>query len=103
MNRMTQPAVRKLKDGAGHYLWQPSLAAGEPSTLMGFPVSECEEMPDISAGAHALAFPEFRARLLGGEPGGVPRAARSVRGQAMRAAPYHEAGDGGVQDFEAIK
>ena len=36
----TQSAVRKLKDGDGAYLWQPSAKPGEPASLMGFPVTE---------------------------------------------------------------
>ena len=37
------------------------LAAGEPARLMGYPVLICEDMPDIAAGAHAIAFGDFRA------------------------------------------
>ncbi|MDY0410655.1 phage major capsid protein [Virgibacillus soli] len=30
MNDATIKAIRKLKDGQGQYLWQPSLTAGTP-------------------------------------------------------------------------
>lgn len=36
MNRTTQGEVRKLKDGQGNYLWQPTFAAGQPATLAGY-------------------------------------------------------------------
>ncbi|MCB1515380.1 MAG: phage major capsid protein, partial [Hyphomicrobiaceae bacterium] len=45
MNRATQAQVRKLKDGDGTYLWQPSPEPGQAPTLMGFPVAEAEDMP----------------------------------------------------------
>ncbi len=35
MNRSTQAAIRKMKDGQGNYLWQPSNAPGELPSLMG--------------------------------------------------------------------
>ena len=38
MNDATIKAIRKLKDGQGQYLWQPSLTAGTPDTLLNRPV-----------------------------------------------------------------
>jgi len=46
MNKRTEVALRKLKDTTGQYMWQPGLAAGMPSTLMGYPVAKCPSMPD---------------------------------------------------------
>lgn len=48
--------VRKLKDGQGQYLWQPSMQAGQPSTLFGFPVFESEHVPAIGANALVACF-----------------------------------------------
>lgn len=56
MARATLAAVRKLKDGQGNYLWQPSLNALETGTLLGFGVSECEDMPAVGSNALAIAF-----------------------------------------------
>ncbi len=64
MNRRTQAAIRKLKDGDGNYLWQPPATAGGAATLMGFPVSEAEAMPDIAANSLAVAFGDFRRGYL---------------------------------------
>jgi HK97 family phage major capsid protein len=38
--------VRKLKDSANQYLWQPSVAAGQPDTLLGYQVLESEYVPN---------------------------------------------------------
>ncbi|MDM7462990.1 MAG: phage major capsid protein [Tepidimonas taiwanensis] len=60
MNSKTAGAVRKLQDADGRFLWADSLAQGQPAQLMGYPVMICEDMPDIAAGAHAIAFGDFR-------------------------------------------
>lgn len=53
-------AVRKMKDGTGaFYLWQPSTQAGQPSTLLGFPVFEDENLPAIASGSLSAAFGDF--------------------------------------------
>jgi HK97 family phage major capsid protein len=61
MSRSTLAAVRKLKSsGGGDYLWQPSLAGGTPSTLLGYPVYTCDAMPAVAASAHPIAFGNWR-------------------------------------------
>lgn len=60
MNSLTAAAYRKVKDGNGQYLWQPPIQAGQPATLQGYPVAYAEDMPDIAAGALAVAFGNFR-------------------------------------------
>jgi len=64
LNRRSLRDVRKLKDGNGNYLWQPSFVAGQPSTLAGFPVTEMPDMPDIAAGSIPLLFGDFRRTYL---------------------------------------
>lgn len=60
MNRTTLGAVRLLKDSNGTMLWQPSLAAGQPSTLLGYPVASFEDMADYTTtDALAIAFADF--------------------------------------------
>ena len=51
MNRKTMAVVRKLKDGDGNLIWAPTLAANQPSTLLGSPVMELSGMPDVAADA----------------------------------------------------
>ena len=56
MNRKTLAKVRKLKDGDGNYLWEKSYQAGQPSTILGYPVIEVAEMPDVAANALPISF-----------------------------------------------
>ena len=64
MNSATLARVRKLKTADGAFLWQPSLAAGQPATLLGYPVVEAEDMPDIAANSLSIAFGNFKAGYL---------------------------------------
>lgn len=59
MNRKTMALVRKLKDADGQYLWQSSIAAGQPATLLGRPVYEAVDMPDPTAGNTPIVFGDF--------------------------------------------
>ena len=56
MNDATVKALRKLKDGQGQYLWQPSVTLGTPDTILGRPVYTSVNMPTIAAGAKAILF-----------------------------------------------
>lgn len=60
MNSTTVARLRKLKDGDGNFLWRPGLSEGQAATLLGYPVVEAEDMPDIAADALAIAFGNFR-------------------------------------------
>ena len=44
-NDSTIKVLRKLKDGSGQYLWQPSLTPDRPDTILGRPIESCEYMP----------------------------------------------------------
>ncbi len=59
MNSNTLSVIRKFKDSAGQFIWQPALAADQPATLLGYPVIEADAMPDIAANALAIAFGQF--------------------------------------------
>lgn len=56
MNDASVKALRKLKDNNGQYLWQPSLTAGAPDTLLNRPVSTSAFMPALAAGAKSILF-----------------------------------------------
>lgn len=102
MNRKTLSAIRKLKDANGVYIWRPEMQdAG--STILGYPVTEIEETPDIAADAFAIAFGDFaRGYLI------VDRAGVRVLRDPYSAKPYvlfyvtRRVG-GGVQNFDALK
>jgi len=103
LNRKTLAVVRKFKDADGNYLWQPSLVAGAPSTLFGYPVTEVEDMPDIAANSHAIAFGDFSRFYLIVDRQGV----RILR-DPYSAKPFvlfytTKRVGGGVQNFEAVK
>ncbi|WP_226664389.1 phage major capsid protein [Alteriqipengyuania lutimaris] len=64
MNSTTLAEVRKLKTSDGAFLWQPGLIEGQPDRLLGYPVVEAEDMPDIAGGAYPIAFGNFRHGYL---------------------------------------
>ena len=47
MSRATLAVVRKLRDQDGRHIWQPSLDASTPSTLLGHRVEICDELPAL--------------------------------------------------------
>jgi HK97 family phage major capsid protein len=103
MNRKTQGAVRKFKDDAGNYIWQPALTPDGKATLMGFALTEVEDMPDIASNAYSIAFGDFRRGYLIVDRQGV-----SVLRDPFSSKPYvlfytTKRVGGGVQDFDAIK
>ncbi|MCW2395883.1 MULTISPECIES: phage major capsid protein [unclassified Sphingobium] len=63
-NRTSLGMLRKLKDGQGNFLWQPTFVAGQPSTLAGYPVVDMPDMPNIAADALAMAFGDMRETYL---------------------------------------
>lgn len=64
MNATTLARIRKFKTADGQFIWQPSMVAGQPATLLGYPVVEAEDMPDIAANSLSVAFGNFRAGYL---------------------------------------
>lgn len=61
MNGTTLAVIRTLKDGHGNYLWQPSYQAGQPETILGRPVVEALDMPNIASGTTPIIFGDFKA------------------------------------------
>jgi HK97 family phage major capsid protein len=103
MNRKTQSTVRKFKDSTGNYLWQPPAVVGGRSSLIGFPLADAEEMPDVAANSLSIAFGDFKRGYLIVDRHGV----RVLR-DPYSAKPYilfytTKRVGGGVQDFDAIK
>lgn len=103
MNRRTVSAVRKFKDADGNYVWSPATRPGETASLLGYPVTEIETMPDIGANSLSIAFGDFaRGYLI------VDRAGVRVLRDPYSAKPYvlfytTKRVGGGVQNFDAIK
>lgn len=64
MNRSVQGTIRKLKDGQGNYIWQPTYAAGQPATLLAYPITEMAAMPNVATAAVPIAFGDFQKGYL---------------------------------------
>jgi HK97 family phage major capsid protein len=95
--------IRKLKDQYGQYLWQPSFQAGQPETLVGYPVVRAEDMPALATGSLSMAFGDFaQAYQI------VDRSGIRVLRDPYTAKPFikfytTKRTGGGVVNFEAIK
>lgn len=96
--------VRKFKESTtGNYLWQPGLQAGQPQTLLNFPVSIAQDMPALASGSLSLAFGDFAEGYQI-----VDRLGISIIRDHLTAKPFvkfytRTRFGGGVLNFEAIK
>lgn len=61
MNGTTLGILRTLKDTQGQYIWQTSLQAGQPETILGRPVIEMVDLEDIAANQHPIVYGDFSA------------------------------------------
>jgi HK97 family phage major capsid protein len=61
MNDSTLKAIKKLAIGSGddRPIWQPSMIAGEPDKLEGFPYFIAPSMANIGASAKSMVFGDF--------------------------------------------
>lgn len=69
MNDTTAGVVRKIKDSAGQYIWQPSVVSGTPDTILGKPVLTDPNVAVPAANAKSVIFgdmSQFFVRLAGG-------------------------------------
>jgi HK97 family phage major capsid protein len=69
MNASTIAAVRKLKDGAGQYLFAPSLSADDRDMLLGYRIYENPAMAAVGSGVKSIVFghlPSYFVRQVGG-------------------------------------
>jgi HK97 family phage major capsid protein len=69
MSKTGIAAARKMKDGAGNYIWTDSAVAGQPGTLLGYSVFENPAVAAVATGAKSVLFghlPSFKVRVAGG-------------------------------------
>lgn len=59
LNDSTVNAIRKLKDGNGNYIWQPSVKEGEPDRILNRPYRTSIYVPEIAAGNRVMAFGDY--------------------------------------------
>ena len=69
MNDATIQAIRKLKDDTKQYLWQPSMQAGTPDTILGRPVYASAAVPAIGVGNNVIAFGNLKYYWIGDREG----------------------------------
>ncbi len=103
MNSKTAALVRKMKDADGRFLWTDALAAGQTPQLLGYAVMISEDMPDVAANSHSIAFGDFRAGYTI-----VERPDLRVLRDPFSAKPHvlfyaTKRVGGGVTDFRAVK
>ncbi len=103
-NDSTLLAVRKLKDGEGRYIWQPSVVAGQAPTLHGHRYFINPDMASIGAGNKAILFGDFK-RYTVRQAGGF-----EIKRLVERYADYDQVGfigfarfDGELLDSAAVK
>lgn len=69
MNGKSIGAVRKLKDTAGNYVFQPALSMESPDMLLGKPIYENPSMVDVATGTKSVIvghLPSYFVRTVGG-------------------------------------
>ena len=92
-----------MKTTDGQFLWAPGLAAGQPATLLGYPVAAFEDMPDPASNSLSIAVGDMREAYQIVDRLGI----RTLR-DPYSAKPYVEfyttkRVGGDVVNFEAIK
>lgn len=103
MNSKTAGEVRKMKDNQGRFLWMEGLHAAQPPLLVGYPVLIVEEMPDLAADSHSVAFGNFEQGYTIAERPDlrILRDPYSAKPNVMFYATKRVGGD--VSDYAAIK
>ena len=65
MRREVRTKIRKMKEATSdRYLWEPSLQAGQPDRLLGYPTRIDQYMPALGTGSLSLAFGDFKQAYL---------------------------------------
>ena len=103
MNRLTESAVRQLVDGQNNYLWQPDFQQRAAASLLGFPVVEMADMPNVAAGTLPVAFGNFREGYQIVDRGGIRvlRDPYTRKGYVKFYTTKRVGGD--IVNFEALK
>ena len=104
-HQSVRKAMRKLKDGQGRYLWEPSVQAGVPNMVQGYEFVLNNDMPTLATSSKSLLFGNIRDAYV----------IRIVRGiQTMRLNERYadflqvgflafERADGTLQDGNAVR
>jgi hypothetical protein len=85
-HQSARKAVRKLKDSQNRPLWEPSLQAGSPDTLLGYPTPDQQrhgprrrrEVAPVRQHPRGLRRPDRQGLPRCGSPSGTPTSCRSA-------------------------
>ena len=61
MNRKTMGAIRQFKDTVGRYIFDQTLDKNGLPTIMGQPVIDCPDMPDIASNSFPIVYGDMDA------------------------------------------
>ena len=59
LNGPTVGKIRGMRDTTGRFMWADALTEGQPPTLLGRPVIEAIDMPDVAANSTPVMFGDF--------------------------------------------
>lgn len=104
-NDATLAKLRKLTDGAGRPLWEPSLKEGVASTLNGYQYIVNNDMPASTAALKAVLFGDFFEFYIARFAGGIVtfRLAELYMANLQQGFFAIERFDGGIKNTSAVK
>ena len=104
-HQSVRKALRKVKDGQGRYIWEPSAQAGAPSTAYGYEFILNNDMPTLAASSKSLLFGNIQQAYVTRIVSGL-----STLRLTERYADYLQVGflgfqraDGTMQDANAVR
>lgn len=104
LNDSTLNVIRQMKDGSGtYYLWQPDPVAPFGGKLLGYPIELDDSMPDIGAGAHAVAFGDFKRAYTIVNRIGTTLIRDPFTSKGKTKFNFRRRFGGGVTHFEAVR
>lgn len=104
MNDATLAVARQMKDGSGsYYLWQPDPTGAFGGRFLGHTVEVDDNMPDIAAGAHAIAFGDFKRAYTIVNRTGTTLIRDNITAKGTTKFNFRRRSGGGVRNFEAFK
>lgn len=102
-NRKTQSVIRKIKDSDSNYIWLPPVSATQHPMLLGHPVLEDENMPDIAAGKIPILFGDLRSGYLIVDGKGTRVLQDHFSNKPYIMLFYERRVGGGIRDFAALR
>lgn len=95
--------MRKFRDTTGQFLWQPAVAAGQPSTYNGFPVYENPAMAAAASASKSVLFGDFSSYIIRRLPMRVERSTDYKFANDQVALKTVNRVDGDLQDVTAVQ